>query len=143
MGEVKRMVVEHVAGYAFLAKGGSNHYAVIDSAFKDQPAGAGGPMEMILAALGSCSGGDVMEILRKKRQKLRRLSVHLSGERAEEHPRVYKKIHMKYLLEGTQIEKKAVERAIELSLTKYCSVHGMLSKSVAITHEYVITQSDE
>lgn len=141
MGEVKRIQVDHVSGYAFVAKGESNHYVVIDSKYNDQPAAANGPMEMILAALGSCSGSDVVEILQKKRQKIDRFSVHLSGERVEEYPRVYKKIHMKYIVHGKQIDRKAIEHAIELSLTKYCSVHGMLSKSVEITHEFEIIES--
>ncbi len=141
MGEIKQMQVDHVHGYAFVAKGGSNHYMVIDSKYRGQPASANGPMEMVLAALGSCSGSDVVEILQKKRQKIDRFSIHLSGERVEEYPRVFKRIQMKYIFHGKQIDRKAIEHAIELSLTKYCSVHGMLSKSVEITHEFEIIES--
>ena len=142
MGEVKTMQVDHVTGYAFIAKGTSNHYAAVDSVYNDQPAGAQGPMELILTALGGCSGSDIVEILRKKRQTVESFSIQLSGERVEEHPRVYKSIHMKFIFRGKKIDPAAVERAIELSLTKYCSVHGMLSKAVAITHDYDIHESD-
>ncbi|MCI0706361.1 MAG: OsmC family protein [Ignavibacteriae bacterium] len=142
MGEVKTMTVQHLSGHAFAAKGGSNHYAIIDGGSEGQPAGAQGPMEMILAALGSCSGGDVVEILKKKRQDVRRFSVQLSGERAEDHPRVYKKIHMKFIIHGKNVERAAAERAIELSLTKYCSINGMLSKVVDITHDYELHEWD-
>ncbi|HEY5615803.1 MAG TPA: OsmC family protein [Bacteroidota bacterium] len=142
MGEVKTMTVEHLSGYAFAAKGGSNHYVVVDSVYEDKPAGAQGPMELLLAALGSCSGGDIVEILRKKRQAVHRFTVQLSGERVEDHPRVYKSIHMIFVFHGRRIDPASVERAIELSMTKYCSVHGMLSKAVAITHEYEIHESE-
>lgn len=138
MGEIKTVLVDQITHYAFAAKGRSNHYVVIDSEYDGEPAAASGPMEMILAALGSCTGSDVVEILRKKRQAVQRFSIRLEGERIEEHPRVYKKIMMTYILEGTTIDPNAVERAIELSLSKYCSVHGMLSKSVEITHTYEI-----
>jgi putative redox protein len=141
MGETKTMLVEHVERYAFVAKGKSNHYVVIDSEYDGQPAAACGPMEMILAALGSCTGSDVMEILRKKRQPVRRFIIRLEGERVEEHPRVYKRIQMKYVFEGTGLERKAIEQAIELSLSKYCSVHGMLSRSVEITHDVEVRET--
>lgn len=143
MGEIKRMSVQHVAGYAFAAKGGSNHYVMIDSEYRNQPAAANGPMELVLAALGSCTGSDVVEILQKKRLRVDRFVVELSGERAEDHPRVYTKIHMHYRIYGKRLTAQAVEQAIELSLTKYCSVHGMLAKSVNITHEYTLHESTE
>ena len=143
MGEVKTVTVEHITGLAFAAKGLSNHYVVVDSGTEDNPAAAPGPMELVLAALGSCSGGDVVEVLRKKRQKVQHFSVRLSGERAEDHPRVYRTIQMKFILTGKQLDPIAVERAIELSLTKYCSVNGMLSISVAITHSYEIHEAKE
>ncbi|HXG38055.1 MAG TPA: OsmC family protein [Bacteroidota bacterium] len=143
MGEIKRMSVQHITGYAFAAKGGSNHYMVIDSEYQNQPAAANSPMELVLAALGSCTASDVVEILLKKRLRVDRFVVQLSGEREEDHPRVYKKIHMHYQIYGKRLTRKAVEHAIELSLSKYCSVHSMLSKSVEITHEYTLHESTE
>ena len=97
-------------------------------------------MEMILAALGSCTGSDVVEILRKKRQPVQRFTIELNGERVEAHPRGYKKIRMKYILEGRGLDRRAIERAIELSLSTYCSVHSMLSKSVEIFHDFEIRE---
>lgn len=143
MGEIKRMHVEHITGYAFAAKGGSNHYVVIDSEYQNQPPAANGPMELVLAALGSCTASDVVEILLKKRLRIDRFVVQLSGERVEGHPRVYKKIHMQYRIYGKRLTEKAVEHAIKLSLSKYCSVHAMLSKSVEIAHEYTLHESAE
>ena len=87
MGETKTLVVEHVNKYAFVAKGESNHFVVIDSEYDGRPAGVAGPMKMILAAPRSWIGSDVVEILRKKRQPVQRFTVSLDGERVEEHPR--------------------------------------------------------
>ena len=143
MGEIKRMSIQHIAGYAFAARGGSNHYLVIDSEYREQPAAACGPMELVLAALGSCTASDVVEILQKKRLRIDRFVVELSGERVEDHPRVYRTIHMHYHVYGRGLTATAVEHAIELSLTKYCSVHGMLSKSVEITHDYTLHEAPE
>jgi putative redox protein len=143
MGEMKRMSVEHITGYAFAAKGGSNHYVVLDSEYHGEPQAANGPMEMVLAALGSCTASDVVEILLKKRLRIDRFIVRMEGERVEEHPRVYKSIHMRYEVWGRGLTTKAIEQAIDLSLSKYCSVHGMLSKSVAITHDYVLHDMEE
>lgn len=143
MGEKKHVVLQHVDGYAFLGKGASNHYVVIDSVYGGRPAASSGPMEMVLMALGACSGSDVVEILRKKRQKVRDLKIELTGKRAEEHPRVYTHIHMRFVVDGEEVDTVAVERAIDLSLTKYCSVHGMLSKVVHISHEYQINESSK
>jgi putative redox protein len=138
MKEKKHVVVTHVSDYAFVAKGTSNHYVVIDSLYQDKPAASAGPMELVLMALGGCSGSDVVEILRKKRQLIEDFRIEITGTRVEDHPRVFETIHMKYVFVGPSIERKAVERAIELSLTKYCSVHGMLSRVVPITHDYEI-----
>ena len=135
MGEIKKMTVDHVSGYAFAAIGTANHYVMIDSNSDERPAGAQGPMELLLSALGSCAGSDIVDIMRKKRQAVRKFSIQLSGERAEDHPRVYTAIHMKFIFYGKGIEMAAAERAVELSLTKYCSVNGMLSKVVKITHD--------
>ena len=98
---------------------------------------APGPMEMLLAALGSCTASDVISILAKQRQKLEWLEIVVSGERAAEPPRVWTKIEVVYRLKG-QLEETAVARAIELSLTKYCSVTAMLAKTAQVSHRFEI-----
>lgn len=96
------------------------------------------PMQMVLAALGSCSSIDVIHLLRKQRQALVHLEVEVEGQRAEgEIPAVFTDIHLKYLLYGPLDEKKA-ERACRLSMEKLCSVSKMLEKSVNITWSYEI-----
>ncbi len=98
---------------------------------------APGPMEMLLAALGACTATDVVVILKKKRQKLESLEVVVSGERAEEPPRVWVKLEIVYKLRGA-LDDKAVRDAIELSESKYCSVAAMLRKTAPIAFRYEI-----
>jgi len=121
----------------FLATTPSGHAVPFDS--DRQRNTAPGPMEMVLAALGSCTATDVAMILGKKRQKLTSLEVSISGERAPSPPTVWTKIEMVYRLEG-DLDEKAVKDAIELSQTKYCSVAAMLSQVASITFRYEIVR---
>jgi putative redox protein len=84
------------------------------------------PMEMVLAALVGCTGADVIDILRKKRQEVSRLEIRVIGERSESHPRVYTEIQLTFIVTGHGIDREGVRRAIELSEVKYCSVAAML-----------------
>jgi len=95
------------------------------------------PMEIILMGLGSCSGIDVVLILKKMKQELVDLEIKVEGERREEIPRIFTKIHVHYTLYGNIDEDKA-RRAIELSMEKYCSVTAMLEKVAKITHSFEI-----
>jgi len=116
----------------------SGHSVAFDS---DRESNTGpGPMEMLLAALGSCTATDVVVILGKKRQELEALEVEVSGERATEPPRVWRKIEVVYRLWG-RLEDKAVRDAIELSESKYCSVAAMLRKTADISFRYEILPS--
>ena len=96
------------------------------------------PLELMLVSLAGCTGMDVISILEKKRQNVTHFSVDVSGERQEEHPRVYTSIHIKYVVTGVALDPAAVERAVELSETKYCPAQAMLSKAAEITHEIEI-----
>lgn len=84
------------------------------------------PMEMILMALASCSSLDLVSILKKQKQDLKDFSVRVEGERREQIPTVFTKIHMYFILTG-EIDPAKAERAAELAVKKYCSVHDMLS----------------
>jgi putative redox protein len=121
----------------FLATTPSGHTVPFDS--DRQRNTAPGPMEMLLASLGSCTATDVVMILEKKRQKLKSLEVSISGERAPSPPTVWTKIEMVYRLEG-ELDEKAVKDAIELSQTKYCSVAAMLSQVASITYRFEIVR---
>jgi putative redox protein len=98
------------------------------------------PLELLLLGLAGCTTMDVVSILKKKRQPFTGLQVNVSAERAEEHPKVYTKIHLEFVVQGQGVKSQAVERAIELSQTTYCPAAAMLSKAVDITTEYRIEE---
>jgi len=131
--------IRWVGGEEFLATVPSGHAVVFDADRKHNS--AAGPMEMLLASLGACTSVDVVLILAKKRQHLAGLEVSVSGVRATEPPTVWTQIEIVYRLKGN-LEEKAVEDAIHLSQTKYCSVAAMLGKTAKITHRYEILPSD-
>ena len=97
------------------------------------------PMENVLASLAACSSFHVLRIMRKMRQEISDYSVEAIAERREEPPpRVFTKIHLKYIVKGKNINPEAVNKAIHLSEEKYCSVGGMLKEAVEITSSYEI-----
>jgi putative redox protein len=98
------------------------------------------PTELLLVGFGGCSGMDVISILRKKRQNVTGLEMNIKGEKAESFPHVYKEVHIEYVVKGKSVEKEAVERAVNLSLEKYCSVGATLGKTGKITHSYRIVE---
>jgi putative redox protein len=96
------------------------------------------PMENVLASLAACSSFHVLTILKKKRQTVTGYSVEATAERRDEPPRVFTKIHLKYIIKGENLDPHAVETAIKLSEESYCSVGGMLKKAVPITSSFEI-----
>jgi len=98
------------------------------------------PLELLLLALGGCTGIDVISILKKQRQKVESLEMIISAERVKNPPRVYNKIHVEYIVHGKDISEKAVRRAIDLSEKKYCSVGAMLGAKAKLTTSYKIQQ---
>lgn len=96
------------------------------------------PMELVLMALGSCSVFDLTTILQKQRQEIQDIQVEVEGERREEIPNIFTKIHISFTLKGTIDEVKA-QKAAELAVKKYCSVHDMLANGgVEITYSLQI-----
>lgn len=135
--------VKQVNGITFAGKGGSNHWVMMDG-----PEEFGGsraatsPKELLLLGLGGCTGSDVVSILKKKRVKIDGFEMNLSADVTEEHPKVYESIHIEYVFFGKDIKQADVERAVELSKTKYCGVSAMLEKAVKITYTIKIEESE-
>jgi putative redox protein len=99
------------------------------------------PLELIAIGLAGCTGMDVISILNKKRQDVTAFEVQVRADRAKEHPRVFTKIHITYVITGNQVDPKAAERAIELSETKYCPAHAMLKEVSQMTSTYQIREA--
>jgi putative redox protein len=103
----------------------------------DEPGQGATPMELLAAALAGCTSMDVVSILQKMRQPLEGLRVEVHGEQADEHPKRFISLEVVYNLTGALDERK-VQRAIELSETRYCSVAATLRPAVSISSRYVI-----
>lgn len=139
----KKAVVKHIQGVTFMGKADSNHWVPMDGPENFGGSNAGiRPKELLMLALGGCSGSDVTSILTKKKIKVDGFEMNITAESAEEHPQVFTKMHIEYVFTGNDIPVKDVERAIELSLTKYCTVTAMLQKAMPIEHSYRIVESD-
>lgn len=140
----KTALVRQIKGLAFAGLTDSGHWVAMDGPVDLGGSDAGTrPKELLLVALGGCTGADVVSILQKKRVKLAGFEIKLKAEVAEEHPQVFTKIHLEYLFYGENLAPKDLERAIELSQTKYCSVTAMLKKAVEITYSYKVLASAE
>jgi putative redox protein len=139
---IKNAILKQVQGATFMARGDSNHWVTMDG-----PESVGGtdaasrPKELILFALAGCTASDVVSILRKKRVPVTEFRMKITGTEREEHPRIFTDIHLEYIVRGDDILPEDVERAIDLSTTKYCSVSAMLTPAVRITHSFTIEPS--
>ncbi len=124
---------------AFLAETASGHRVAVDAAPEVGGADRGPrPMELVLVALGGCTGLDVVSVLRKMRQPLAELILEIEGRRAPEHPKVYTEIAVRYRLKGEGLDPEKVARAVRLSAERYCSVGNMLNRVARLRYEYEV-----
>ncbi len=133
-----KMKAVWTGGMRFVYESATGHGLLTDA-----PIEAGGgntaatPIELLILGLIGCTGVDVASILTKMKEPLEGLEVTADTERAEDHPKVYTKIHLTYHVKG-DVNPKKLERAINLSETRYCSASAMLGKTAEITHEYTL-----
>ncbi|HEX6105679.1 MAG TPA: OsmC family protein [Gemmatimonadales bacterium] len=132
--EVKRAALTWRQGLEFAGGEAGGPELLIDG----DNAAAPGPMLTLLLAAGACSGADVILILQKMRIPPTALRIELSGVRREQDPRRYTAIHFHYHLAGAGLDEARARRAIELSITKYCSVIHSLAPDIHITHELTL-----
>ena len=128
-------------GMAFVAETGSGHIATMDGA----PEGGGRnlaprPMELVLAGTGGCTAYDVVLILRKSGQDIRRCDVTLKAERAETDPKVFTRIAFHFVVRGRGLKPNLVEHAIRRSHEKYCSASIMLARTATLEHTWEIVE---
>ena len=98
------------------------------------------PMEMLLLGVAGCTMIDVVTTLKKMRQDLSHCETRISAERANEHPKVFTDIHIKFIVKGKDLDSKKVDKAITLSAEKYCSASIMLGKTAKITHDFEVVE---
>ena len=128
-------------GSTFEGVAGSGHRVTMDVAPEVGGRNLGlRPMEMVLLGLGGCTAIDVLHMLRKGRQPITDMRVELDAERANDVPKVFTKIHLHFVLTGAGLDPHKIERAINLSASKYCSASMMLNKTAEMTHDFEIVK---
>jgi len=135
-----KAIIQFAGDEFFVGIAPSGHAQAIETNSKRNRAAT--PMELLLIALGSCTGVDVISILKKKRQRVTDYRIEVSGERREEFPRSYTRLSVKHIVRGRGLSEPAVARAIELSDQKYCSVAATLRGSAEIVTSYEIVEED-
>jgi len=119
----------------FIGKAGTNHLVAMDTTPEfDGDDSATKPLELLLIALGGCTGMDVVPLLKKMRQDVTALELNVIASRSEEHPKVYTGIDLEYVVTGNALDEEKVKRAVELSQEKYCSVSAMLRKACPVNY---------
>lgn len=138
-----KATVKWLDNMSFVGESGSGHSVVMDGPPDDGGRNMGvRPMEMVLLGMGGCTAFDVILILQRARQNVTDCHIELEAQRATDVPKVFTKIHLKYFIKGKNLDEKKVKRAVTMTAEKYCSVSIMLSGSVEITHETIITEDE-
>ncbi|MGQ9707695.1 MAG: OsmC family protein [bacterium] len=128
----------------FVGVSGSNHALVMDTGAEHNGTDTGAkPMELLLVALAGCSGMDVVSLLKKMRVGFSGLELKVRGETREEHPRIFTRIDLEYIIYGPSVDEVAVKRAIELSQEKYCSVTALIKDACPVIYRYRIVQTKD
>jgi putative redox protein len=139
MAETKATV--HYGGNDFfigISPGG--HAQVMETS--GERGAAATPVELLLVALGGCTGSDIVDILRKKREQITDYRIEVRGERRTDFPRSFKTIQLRHIIKGLNISEAAVKQAIELSDSKYCSVAATLRPAAEISVSFEIIQEE-
>jgi putative redox protein len=131
-----KAILHYAGDDFFVGVSPSGHALTLD--IKGERSSAPSPMELLLVALGGCTGADVIDILRKKREVVTEYRVEVHGERREEHPKSFRRIEVRHILHGRGLTEKSVAHAIQLSDEKYCGVAATLRPTAEIVTSYEI-----
>ena len=119
----------------------NGHTVITDAPVEDGGNDFGpSPKALLLAGLIGCSGIDVMSITKKMKLKFDDVNIDIEAEVREEDPKIYNYIKITYRFKGKNISYDKVEKAVKLSMEKYCGVSAMLEKAVPITYEVVVEE---
>lgn len=125
----------------FIATDSTKHSVVVSMQNEENAVGMK-PSDMLLVALGGCTSIDMVNILRKKRQRLTGLEIEVTGEQDPDPPWAFRDIQVMYTVRGRGLSEKAVSDAIRLAEEKYCSVKASLDKAVEVHTDYRIIEED-
>lgn len=134
-----KVSVKHIKGMHFQGEGSTKVMTNMDASVNAGGTGHGtSPMELLLMSIAGCSGMDIVTILEKMQVKVHRFETTVEGERANDHPRVFKDIEVVYKFWGDALSEDKLQRAVALSMGKYCSVANMIDKAANLTYRIEI-----
>lgn len=134
--------VKWVEERTFVGESGSGHKLVLGTAHGPEGKTPGpSPMELVLIGTGGCSAYDVVHILERGREAIEGCVVELDADRAETDPKVFTRIHMHFIVKGRALSHDKVQRAINLSIEKYCSASAMMAKTATLTHDFEVVET--
>ncbi len=144
MAGKKRVQVKAVwkGGIAFEGINEAGHRVFMDSPIAEGGPQGPSPMQLLLMSLAGCTAMDVISILQKKRQAVTSFEVNVVGDRASDHPKYYEDIDLEFVVRGRNVNPQAVERAIELSETRYCSATANLRGKSNIFTRYRVEEEE-
>lgn len=129
--------IKWVEDRTFVGESGSGHSIVLGTSFGPEGRSPGpSAMELVLIGMGGCAAYDVVHILEKGREAVEDVTVALEATRAETDPKVFTSVHMHFVVKGRGLAREKVERAISLSVEKYCSASAMIAKTATVTHDF-------
>lgn len=129
--------VNWVKGMLFAGAGWSGHTVTMDAGGDfDGNDSAARPMELMLVSLCGCTGMDVVSLLKKMRVEFSGIELNVRAEKTEDHPHVFTRIDLEYVITGNDVDEAKLKKAIDLSQEKYCSVTAMLRKACPINHTF-------
>jgi putative redox protein len=95
------------------------------------------PKALMLSALAGCTGMDVVSILSKMKVPFESFSLEVDADQSDEHPKVYTRVQIRYIFTGTDLDRSKIDKAVNLSLDKYCGVANMLKHTAKIEYEII------
>jgi len=136
--------IKSLEGLTLMGKSESGHWVPIDTVNKfGGNEGAAKPMELVLLGLGGCTAMDVLSIVKKMHITLDDFNIDIEAENATEHPKVFTQITINYRFYGKDLDSSKLEKAVNLSQDKYCSVSAMLAKTADIDYKIYINDKSE
>ena len=126
----------------FVGTSGTGHNIVLGPSHGGGGTPGPSPMELMLLGAAGCSAYDVVSILEKSRQNFQDVQVEVDADRADTDPKVFTRIHMHFIIKGRGVSDDKVERAISLSVDKYCSASAMLAATATVTHDFEVIEAE-
>jgi len=138
----KNVTIKWAGKMTFIGESSSGNSVTMDAGADNGGLGMGhSPMDLLLMGAGGCASIDVVMILQKGRNDITDCVVQVSGNRSPEMPKVYTEIHMHFVVTGKNLKDSAVERAVKLSMDKYCSASATLAKCANLTYDWEVLET--